>query len=326
MMYANRRLIFSALILAGFNLLTVFPAAANGYPEKPIRMLVPFGAGGITDFVARAFADQLGRELGQPVVVDNRPGAGGNIADEALKRAVPDGYTVMLTTMGLVAVNPHTYATLRFDPLVDFAYVSTVASTPHAVVVGASVPADNLPALISLAKQKPEMLSYATAGYGSSPYQGLKTLEASTGTSFLHVPFKSGSEAVTNVISGQVSMTLEAVPVVLPHAQSGKLKILAIAAPKRHASAPNLKTTTELGFPGIRSSSVSGLITPAGIPADVLAKLNVATRKALDNSQLKAKLFVQGSDATGSSSEQFVEQVKAEHLKWGKLLANLPKI
>jgi tripartite-type tricarboxylate transporter receptor subunit TctC len=326
MMYANRRLIFSALILAGFNLLTVFPAAANGYPEKPIRMLVPFGAGGITDFVARAFADQLGRELGQPVVVDNRPGAGGNIAAEALKRAVPDGYTVMLTTMGLVAVNPHTYATLRFDPLVDFAYVSTVASTPHAVVVGASVPADNLPALISLAKQKPEMLSYATAGYGSSPYQGLKTLEASTGTSFLHVPFKSGSEAVTNVISGQVSMTLEALPVVLPHAQSGKLKILAIAAPKRHASAPNLKTTTELGFPGIRSSSVSGLITPAGIPADVLAKLNVATRKALDNSQLKAKLFVQGSDATGSSSEQFVEQVKAEHLKWGKLLANLPKI
>jgi tripartite-type tricarboxylate transporter receptor subunit TctC len=326
MMYANRRLIFSALILAGFNLLTVFPAAANGYPEKPIRMLVPFGAGGITDFVARAFADQLGRELGQPVVVDNRPGAGGNIADEALKRAVPDGYTVMLTTMGLVAVNPHTYATLRFDPLVDFAYVSTVASTPHAVVVGASVPADNLPALISLAKQKPEMLSYATAGYGSSPYQGLKTLEASTGTSFLHVPFKSGSEAVTNVISGQVSMTLEALPVVLPHAQSGKLKILAIAAPKRHASAPNLKTTTELGFPGIRSSSVSGLITPAGIPADVLAKLNVATRKALDNSQLKAKLFVQGSDATGSSSEQFVEQVKAEHLKWGKLLANLRKI
>lgn len=318
-----RRLLLSGMALA---YLGALPAVAADYPEKTIRMLVPFGAGGITDFVARAFADQLGKELGQSVIIDNRPGAGGNIAAEALKRAAPDGYTLMLTTMGLVAVNPHTYATLRFDPLTDFTYISTVADTPHAVVVGSSVAANTLPELIAVAKQKTEGLSYGTAGYGSSPYQGLKTIEASTGARFLHVPFKSGSEAVTNVMSGQVAMTLEALPVVLPHAQSGKLKVLAIAASKRHASAPDLKTTAELGFPGIRSSSISGLLGPAGLSAEVVEKLNAATRKALDNTQLQGKLFVQGSDATGSTPAQFVEQVKAEYAKWGKLLANSPKI
>jgi tripartite-type tricarboxylate transporter receptor subunit TctC len=318
----SRRLVVSLVAVASW---AALPAAAD-YPDKPIRMLVPFGAGGITDFVARAFADQLGKELGQSVIVDNRPGAGGNIAAEALKRAAPDGYTLMLTTMGLVAVNPHTYATLRFEPLTDFSYISTVADTPHAVVVGASVGVSTLPELIALAKRQPEGLSYGTAGYGSSPYQGLALLEASTGTRFLHVPFKSGSEAVMNVISGQVSMTLEALPVVLPQAQTGKVKVLAIAAARRHASAPDLKTTAELGFPGIRSSSVSGLVAPAGLPPAVLDKLNSASRKALDNPSLKAKLFIQGSDAIGSTPEQFAQQVKAEHAKWGKLLANTPKI
>jgi len=321
-----RRLLFCAAAMACLTALPVNPALAADYPNKPVRMLVPFGAGGITDFVARAFADQLGKELGQAVIVDNRPGAGGNIAAEALKRATPDGYTVMLTTMGLVAVNPHTYAALRFDPLVDFSYISTVAETPHAVVVGASVAAEDLPALIALAKKKREELSYGTAGYGSSPFQGMKLIEASTGATFLHVPFKSGSEAVTNVMNGQVSMTLEALPVVLPQAQSGKLKVLAIAATKRHASAPNLKTTAELGSPGILSSSASGLIAPAGLPADIVARLNAATRAALKDTQLKARLFVQGSDATGSTPAQYLEQVKAEQLKWGKLLAGSPRI
>jgi tripartite-type tricarboxylate transporter receptor subunit TctC len=318
----RRRLVLSAFAAAA---LAAVPAL-GAYPDKPIRMLVPFGAGGITDFVARAVAEQLGKELGQTVVVDNRPGAGGNIAAEALKNAAPDGYTVMLTTMGLVSVNPHTYTTLRFDPLKDFTYITTVADTPHAVVVSPAVPAATLPELIALARQKPEGLSYGTAGYGSSPHQGLETLQASTGTRYLHVPFKSGAESVTNVMGGQVSMTFEALPVVLPHGQAGKLKVLAIAAPKRHASAPDLKTTAELGFPGIRSSSVSGLVGPAGLPADIVDKLNAAARKALDNPQLKQKLFTQGSDATGSTPAQFLEQAKAEHAKWGKIMANVPKI
>ncbi len=314
-----------ACLLAGAAALAAAPALAD-YPDKPIRLLVPFGAGGITDVVARAFADQLGRELNQTIVVDNRPGAGGNIAAEALKRSEPDGYTLMLTTMGLVAVNPHTYASIRFDPLTDFSYISTVANAPHAIVVGSSVPASNLGELVAMAKKKPQAVSYGTAGYGSSPYQGMKLFESGTGAEFMHVPFKSGAQAVTSILGGQVAMTLEALPVVLPHVNSGKLKALAIAAPARHASAPDLKTTKELGYPGIQSSSLSGLIAPAGLPAERLAQLNAASRKALENTQLKAKLFVQGSDAQASTPEEFLEQVRAQHAKWAKLLAGSPKI
>ena len=319
----TRRVLTSLLAAAGT--LLALPALAD-YPDKPIRMLVPFGAGGITDVIARAFADQLGRELKQTVVVENRPGAGGNIAAEALKRSVPDGYTLMLTTMGVLAVNPHAYATVRFDPLTDFAYVSTVANSPHAIVVGASVPAATLGELVTLAKQKPEALSYGTAGYGSSPFQGMKLFESATGATFMHVPFKSGSESVNNILGGQVALTLEALPVVLPHVASGKLKAVAIAAPARHASAPELKTTAELGYPGIRSSSLSGLIGPAGLAPEHVAKLNAAARKALESTEFKAKLFVQGSDAQASTPDQFLKLARAEHAKWGKLLASSPKL
>jgi len=301
------------------------PAAA-AYPDKPIKLLVPFGAGGITDVVARAVGERLSAELGQPVVIDNRPGAGGNIAAEALKNSPPDGYTLMLTTMGLVAVNPHTYSNIRFDPLKDFTFISSVADTPHAVAVNPGVGAATLPALVKIAKEKPEALSYGTAGYGSSPHQGLEILQSATGTKFLHVPFKSGAESVTNVIGGQVSMTFEALPVVLPHVPTGKLKVLAIASAKRHASAPDLPTTAELGYPGIVSGSVSGLVGPAGLPADVVEKLNAATRKALDDPKLKARLHSQGTNATGSTPQQFLEQARAEHAKWGRIMASVPKL
>ena len=314
-----------ACLLGAAACLTALPALAQ-YPDKPIRLLVPFGAGGITDVVARAFADQLGRELNQSIIVDNRPGAGGNIAAEALKRSERDGYPLMLTTMGLVAVNPHTYSSMRFDPLTDFTYISTVANAPHAIVVGASAPVASLGELVTVAKKKPESVSYGTAGYGSSPFQGMKLFESATGARFMHVPFKSGAQAVTSILGGQVTMTLEALPVVLPHVASGKLKALAIAAPSRHASAPDLKTTTELGYPGIRSSSLSGLIAPAGLPAEHVAKPNAAARKALESTELKAKLFVQGSDAQASTPDEFLRQVRAEHAKWGKLLADSPKI
>lgn len=316
-----QRLALAAGALACF----AFPASA-AYPDKPVKLLVPFGAGGITDVVARALAERLSSELGQPIVVDNRPGAGGNIAAEALKNSAPDGYTLMLTTMGLVSVNPHTYATLRFDSLKDFSYISTVAETPHAVAVSPTVPAATLPALIALAREKPESLSYATAGYGSSPHQGLEILQSATGTRYLHVPFKSGAESVTNVMGGQVSMTFEALPVVMPHVPTGKLKVLAIAAAKRHESAPDLPTTAELGFPGVQSGSVSGLVGPAGLPADVVGKLNTATRKALDDPKLRARLLAQGTNATGSTPRQFLDQVRAEHAKWGKIMSSVPKL
>jgi tripartite-type tricarboxylate transporter receptor subunit TctC len=298
---------------------------AQNYPNKPIKLLVPFGAGGITDVVARAFAEPLSAELGQQVIVENKPGAGGNIAAELLKTSASDGYTLMLTTIGVVAVNPHTYATIKFDSLKDFSYISTVAETPHVIAINPSVPAKNLSELIKLAKDKPESISFGTAGYGSSPYQGMEILQTSTGVKFLHVPFKSGAESVTNVIGGQVSMTFEAIPVVMPQAQAGKLRVLGIASAKRNSAAADLLTTAELGFPGVVSGSVSGLIGPAGLPAEVIARLNKAARAALSDPKLRAKLQAQGTSAEGSTSAQFFDLVKSEHSKWGKLMSNVPK-
>jgi tripartite-type tricarboxylate transporter receptor subunit TctC len=298
---------------------------AQNYPNKPIKLLGPFGAGGITDVVARAFAEPLSAELGQQVIVENKPGAGGNIAAELLKTSASDGYTLMLTTIGVVAVNPHTYATIKFDSLKDFSYISTVAETPHVIAINPSVPAKNLSELIKLAKDKAESISFGTAGYGSSPYQGMEILQTSTGVKFLHVPFKSGAESVTNVIGGQVSMTFEAIPVVMPQAQAGKLRVLGIASAKRHSAAADLLTTAELGFPGVVSGSVSGLIGPAGLPAEVIARLNKAARAALSDPKLRAKLQAQGTSAEGSTSAQFFDLVKSEHSKWGKLMSNIPK-
>ena len=298
---------------------------AQSYPNKPIKLLVPFGAGGITDVVARAFAEPFSAELGQQIIVENKPGAGGNIAAELLKTSAPDGYTLMLTTIGVVAVNPHTYSTIKFDSLKDFSYISTVAETPHVIAINPSVPAKNMSELIKLAKNKPDGISFGTAGYGSSPYQGMEILQTSTGTKFLHVPFKSGAESVTNVIGGQVSMTFEAIPVVMPQAQAGKLRVLGIASAKRNPAAADLLTTAELGFPGVISGSVSGLIGPAGMPAEVIEKLNKAARAALSDPKLRAKLQAQGTSAEGSTPAQFFDLVKSEYSKWGKLMSNVPK-
>ena len=298
---------------------------AQNYPNKPIKLLVPFGAGGITDVVARAFAEPFSTELGQQVIVENKPGAGGNIAAEQLKTSAPDGYTLMLTTIGVVAVNPHTYATIKFDSLKDFSYISTVAETPHVIAINPSVSAKNMSELIKLAKDKPESISFGTAGYGSSPYQGMEILQTATGAKFLHVPFKSGAESVTNVIGGQVSMTFEAIPVVMPQAQAGKLRVLGIASVKRNPAAADLLTTAELGFPGVVSGSVSGLIGPVGLPADVIARLNKAARAALSDPKLRAKLQAQGTSAEGSTPTQFFDLVKSEYSKWGKLMSNVPK-
>ena len=298
---------------------------SQNFPSKPIKLLVPFGAGGITDVVARAFAEPLSAELGQQIIVENKPGAGGNIAAELLKTSTPDGYTVMLTTIGVVAVNPHTYSTIKFDSLKDFTYISTVADTPHVIAINPSIPAKNMSELIKLAKDKPDSISFGTAGYGSSPYQGMEILQTATGTKFLHVPFKSGAESVTNVIGGQVSMTFEAIPVVMPQAQAGKLRVLGIASAKRNPAAADLSTTAELGFPGVVSGSVSGLIGPAGLPAEVVAKLNKAARAALSDPKLRAKLQAQSTSAEGSTPAQFFDLVKSEYSRWGKLMSNVPK-
>ncbi|WP_439672041.1 Bug family tripartite tricarboxylate transporter substrate binding protein [Cupriavidus necator] len=312
---AGAAALFVTLFLSGL------PAAhAAGYPDRPITLVVPFGAGGITDLVARATGKALSEQLGQSIVVENRPGAGGNIAADFVRRARPDGYTLMFATVGVLAVNPHTDVKVSFDSAKDFTYISLVGSTPHLVVVGADVPARTLPELIKLAQRQPGAVSVGTAGVGSSPYQGMRVLQDAARAEFLHVPFKSGAESVTNVVSGQVNMTFEATPQVMPFVASGKLRALAVANPRRLATAPDVPATPELGLPTIVSGSVAGLIAPAGLDAAIVKKLNTAVAGVVSNPKFKATLMAQGTEPMSSSPEQFRKLIKEEDQRWSALL------
>lgn len=305
---------------AAMLLSTPFAALAAGYPDKPITLVVPFGAGGITDLVARATGKALSEQLGQSIVVENRPGAGGNIAADFVRRARPDGYTLMFTTAGILAVNPHTDVKVNFDSAKDFTYISLVGSTPHLVVVGSNVPAKTLPELIKLAQGKPDTVSVGTAGVGSSPYQGMRVLQDVAKVEFLHVPFKSGAESVTNVVSGQVNMTFEATPQVMPFVTSGKLRALAVANPRRLSTAPQVPSTAELGFPSLVSGSVAGLIGPAGLDPAIVKKLNVAVATATNDPKFKATLVAQGTETIASTPEQFRKLIEEENQRWSALL------
>ncbi|WP_233235044.1 tripartite tricarboxylate transporter substrate binding protein [Bordetella sp. LUAb4] len=294
---------------------------AGTYPDRPITLVVPFGAGGITDIVARATGKVLGEQLNQTVIVENRPGAGGNIAADYIRRAKPDGYTLMFTTLGVLAVNPHTDMKASFDSKKDFTYISLVANTPHLIAVNAAVQSASLSALIKLAKDKPGSISFGTAGLGSSPYQGMAILQEAQGIKFLHVPYKSGAESVTGVVAGQVDMTFEATPQVMPFVTSGKLRALAVANTQRLASAPDVPSTTELGYPGIVSGSVAGLIGPAGLPADVVTTLNAALAKVVANPAFKDTLLKQGTATASSTSDEFRRLVVDEDKRWAKIMA-----
>lgn len=311
----------SVVTLSAAVLLSI-PLAGNAaeFPDKPITLVVPFGAGGITDLVARATGKALSEQLGQSIVVENRPGAGGNIAADFVRRARPDGYTLLLTTVGILAVNPHTEVKVNFDSAKDFTYISLVASTPHLVVVGADVPAKTLPDLIKLAQRKPDSVSIGTAGVGSSPYQGMRVLQDVAKVEFLHVPFKSGAESVTNVVSGQVNMTFEATPQVMPFVTSGKLRALAVANPRRLSTAPQVPSTAELGFPTLVSGSVAGLIGPAGLDPAIVKKLNAAVGTATANPKFKATLVAQGTEPIASTPEQFRKLIAEENQRWSALL------
>lgn len=309
-------------LAAAVTLLTLVGAGpvAAAYPERPITLVVPFGAGGITDLVARATGKALSEQLKQPVVIDNRPGAGGNIAAEIVKRAKPDGYTLLFATVGVLAVNPHTDVQVRFDSAKDFTYVSTVASTPHVIAVGANVPAKTLAELVKLAQRKPEGVSFSTAGVGSSPYQGMRILQDAAKVSFLHIPFKSGAESVSNVVSGQVDLTFEGSPQVMPFVTSGKLRALAVANPQRLPTAPDVPSTAELGFPGLISGSVSGVVGPAGIDAGIVKQLNAAVAKAVADPEFKTTLQAQGTEIMASTPEGFRKLIATEDKRWAALL------
>ncbi|WP_458094499.1 tripartite tricarboxylate transporter substrate binding protein [Roseomonas sp. WA12] len=288
-------------------------------------MIVPFGAGGISDVVARIVAEAVGPILGQPVVVENRTGAGGNIAAEAAARAQPDGHTVLFCSVGLLAVNPVLYRRLPFDPAKDFATVAPLANTPHVLVVrpGLLPSGAGLDAFLEMAKARPGALAWSTAGAGSSPHQTLALLQSLGGAELMAVHYRSGAAGVQAVLAGEVAATAEATPVVVEHIRAGTLRALVAAAPERLALLPEVPTAAEAGMPGLVNGSAGGLVVPRATPEPLRAVLEAAFTRAMASPELRTTLAAQGTVAMTGGAAAFDAIVASEAARWRAVLAGM---
>ena len=295
-------------------------ALAQSYPAKPIRLIVPFAAGGGNDNVARLVGKHLSDSLGQQLVIDNRPGAGGVLGAELAAKAVPDGYTLFLGGVGSHAVNPNLNVSLPYDPIRDFAPVALLAQAPLVLVVHPSVPADSITAFVALARSRPGQLNYASNGNGSSSHLAAVMFDSMTGVDMVHVPYKGLSPALTDLLSGRVQLMFSSVVAILPHIKAGKLRGLAVTGSRRLASMPNLPTIAESGMPGYEASSWYGVLAPAGTPREIVARLNAELVKALEQPEVRTSLLAEGAEPIGGTPEQFAAHIRSEKERLGKLI------
>lgn len=309
------RLLISTLF--AFSCSTV---AAQSYPERAVRLIVPFGAGGITDIVARQVGKELGDALGQSVIIENRPGAGGVIGAQLAATSDPDGYTLFLGTVGTQIVNPLVRDKISYDPNRDFVPVGLVSSSPFMLAVHPSVQAQDFAQFVTYAKAHPGQLNFGSAGNASSPHLGLELLKLTSGVDITHVPFKSGIEAVNAAMGGQVDVVMDAIPVIMPQVQAGKLRALVLANPSPLSSAPGVPTSADVHVPQLQISSWNGLYVPAGTPAPIVATLNTALRKALSSPALSERLASQGTQMYKGTNEEYQQFMTAEKAKWTDII------
>ena len=295
-------------------------AFAQAYPNHSIRLVVPFPAGGTTDILARDVAKQLTETLGQAVVVDNRPGAGGNIGADLVAKAAPDGYTLLMGTVGTHAINPSLYAKMPYDHVKDFVPVVLVAGVPNVLVVNPSVPVNTVADLVKLAKAKPGSINFASSGSGTSIHLSGELFKTMAGVDMTHVPYKGSSPALTDLMGGQVQIMFDNLPSSLPLIKSGKLRAVAVTSLKRAPALPDVPTVAESGFPGFEASSWFGILAPAGTPAPIVARLNAEVNKWLQSPEAKQQLLTQGAEAAGGPPESFVAHIRAETEKWAKVV------
>jgi len=306
-----------ALILAGM-MLAAGPATAQ--TGKPVRIIVAFAPGGPVDFVARVLSEQLGKELGQTVIVENKPGANGGIGAEFVAKSAPDGTTLWLTSVGAVAINPALYEKLPYDPKRDFAPVSGVVNNVEVLVVNPSNPAKDAAEFVAATKQKKTPTPIASSGVGSIPHLAMELMADATGANVLHVPYKGAAPAITDVIGGQVAGFFGDVPGLMGHIKGGKLKPIGIAAPKRHPLLPQVKTFEELGIHGVDSDNWYALFAPAKTPRAEINRLNQAVRRTLDNASVRSKLIASGADPAPSSPEELAALLAKDTAKWARVI------
>ena len=290
-------------------------ASAQAYPNKPIRLIVPFAAGGTTDIVARTIADQLGKELGQTIVIENRGGGGGAIGANEVAKAAPDGYTLGMATVSTMAVNPAANAKIPYNNLTDFIPVTNFAAVPNVLVVHPGVPATSTKELIDLLKKEPQKYSFASSGTAGIGHMMGELFLSATGTEMVHIPYKGAGPAVIDVVGGQVPVMFDNLPSSKAQIDAGKLRVLAVAAPKRLSFYPNTPTFAEVGLKDVNDQAWYGLVAPAKTPKDIIDKLNAAAVKAVNTPSVKEKLAAQGADPVGNTPAEFAAQIKVEFEK-----------
>jgi len=300
-------------------------APAQGYPTKPLRMIVPFAPGGGTDLIARMVAQELGQAWGQTLVVDNRGGSGGTIGTKLAVDASPDGYTMVLCSLG-VSIAPALYRKLSFDPLKDLAAVSRVAQQPFVYVVEESLGVKTMKDLLAMAKSKPGALRYGSGGVGGSSHMGTELLKVMTGIEMQHIPYKGTAPALNAMLGGEIQMQLIGIASVVPHLKSGRMKALAVSGAKRSAAAPDIPTVAESGVAGYAFDVWYGMFFPAGTPGAIVNKVSADINSALKTPELLRRFRALGLDAAGTTSREFTRILRTEIAKWKKVVkeANIP--
>jgi tripartite-type tricarboxylate transporter receptor subunit TctC len=294
--------------------------AQERYPSKPVRIIVPFAPGGSTDIFARLVAERLQGPLGQPVLVENRAGASGNIGADAVAKAPADGYTLLMATTGVMAINNSLFKDMAYDAAKDLEPVIFIASITNVLAVPNELPVKNVAELIALAKRDPGKLTFASSGAGSSTHLSAELFKSMAGIDVVHVPFKGSGQALIDVVAGRVSMIFDNMPSALPHIKGGKLRALGVTGTKRSGALPDVPTIAEAGVAGYESLSWSGFAVPAGTPRDIVQRLNRETAVILLAPEMRQKLAEQGADTVGGSPEAFADHARREREKWGRLV------
>ena len=294
--------------------------AAESYPARPIKLIVPFPPGGGPDLIAREVATTVTTQQGWTIIIDNKPGSGGNIGMDAAAKAAPDGYTLVMGQTSNMAINPSLYAKLPYNPQKDLTPVGLVASAPLVIAVASNSPYKTLADLMNAAKANPDGINYASSGSGTVAHLATEQLQRIANVKLTHVPYKGAAQGVTDLIGGQIQMYISSVVTLSGHIRNGKMRALAVTSAKRSADLPNVPTVAEAGYKGFEAVTWFGIAAPAGVSKDAVGKLNAAFNKALETPDVRKKLTEQGADVLGGPSEQFAALVRDETVRWAKVV------
>ena len=313
-MHARLAIAFAALAL------NASPALAQTYPNKPIRVVVPYAAGGTSDILARQIGPKLTETFGQPVIVENKPGANGNVGAEFVAKSAPDGYTLLLTDVGGLVISASVYPNLPFDPAKDFSPIVMVSYSPHVLAVHPSVQVKDVKELVAMAKAHPGKLNFAISGIGGAPHLAGIEFAQRTGVNWTYIPYKGGSDAVTGVVGGQAHVLFNGMLATWPSVTGGKLKALAISSGSRVPAAPDTPTVAEQGLPGFETGSFQAIVGPAGIPRETVGKLNGELRRVLNTAEMKERFAKLGTEVRADTPQQLGDYLRVEKARWAKVV------